>query len=126
MVAKKAVSKKPVMKKSASDSSPPKATGKAVSGAETRRMYKENIQYFGGMIDSAMDIGSDSSSPKLRKQADALIEKYYYEGNHKRGSKGDPYAGVSQSTANALSREYNILMKVLIHYYLYLIKILDK
>ena len=111
-VSKQTASKKPAVKKSAKDVSPPKATGKAVSAAGVRKMERDNVNHFEGMIDHAMDIGSDSSSQRLRKQADTLIEKYYYEKDSKRaGPGGNPYAFVSQKTANALSRDYNILVK---------------
>jgi hypothetical protein len=110
---KKPVSKKPVMKKSAKDSSPPKATGKAVSGADTRRIKSENIKYYDGMLDSAGDILDYPAGHKLHKQAAALLGKYNYASKDRtRVAPGNnPYAGVSQRTANALSRDYNILMK---------------
>jgi hypothetical protein len=91
---KKPVSKKPVPT--------PKATGKAVSGAGVRTMNKENVKYYEGMLDSAGDILDYGEGHKLYKQAAKVLDTYYI---------GDRGQKPTQRQANALSRDYNILMK---------------
>lgn len=117
MVAKKKPTKK------ASDRTPPKATGKAVSASGVRSLYKDNIKYYDAMLDSAGDILDYPKGDKLHKQAAALLSKYNYAAKKKTqvavgknlktrvGDGMSPYSGVPQKTANALSRDYNILMK---------------
>jgi len=94
MVAKKAVSKKPVPT--------PKATGKAVSGAGIRTMNKENVKYYDAMLDSTGDVLDYGEGHKLYKKAANVIDTYYL---------GDRGQKPTQRQANALSRDYNILMK---------------
>ena len=115
-----ATPKKPVSKKSAPT---PKATGKAVSASGVRSLQKDNVKYYDAMLDSAGDVLDYPAGHRLRKQAEALLNKYNYAaksriqvasgGNQKKsvrpGQSG--YEGVSQKMANALSRDYNILMK---------------
>jgi hypothetical protein len=106
-----AAKKKPTKK--VSDRTPPKATGKAVSASGVRSMYKDNIKYYDAMLDSVGDILDYPKGDKLHKQAATLLGKYNYASKDRtRVAPGNnPYAGVSQGTANALSRDYNRLMK---------------
>ena len=110
-------------KKSSSGKAVPVATGKAKSAAAVRQMGRKNIEDYDAMLDSAGDILDYPKGDKLHKQAAALLNKYNYAAKKKTqvaGGKnlktrvGDgmsPYSGVPQKTANALSRDYNILMK---------------
>ena len=110
-------------KKSSSGKAVPVATGKAKSAAGVRKMERSNIKDYDAMLDSAGDILDYPKGDKLHKQAAALLNKYNYAAKKKTqvaGGKnlktrvGDgmsPYSGVPQKTANALSRDYNILMK---------------
>ena len=94
-----ATPKKPVSKKSAPT---PKATGKAVSSAGVRSLQKDNVKYYDAMLDSTGDILDYPEGHRLYKQAAKIIDTYHIN---------DPKQKVSQRQANALSREYNILMK---------------
>lgn len=89
-------------KKSSSKKPLPVATGKAKSAAGVRKMGRENIQYYEAMLDSVGDILDYPEESKLYKKADKIIETYHIN---------DPKQKVSQNMANALSREFNILMK---------------
>lgn len=106
-----ATPKKPVSKKSAPT---PKATGKAVSASKTRSVEKDNVKYYDSMLDSAGDVLDYPAGHRLRKQAEVLLNKYNYASSSRTrvaNTGKNPYANVSQKTANALSRDYNILMK---------------
>ena len=110
-------------KKSSSGKAVPVATGKAKSAAGVRKMERSNVEGYEAMLDSAGDILDYPKGDKLYKQASALLEKYNYAAKKKtqvaigknlktKVSYGmGPYSGVPQKTANALSRDYNILMK---------------
>jgi hypothetical protein len=102
-----ATPKKPVSKKSVPT---PKATGKAVSASGVRSMEKNNIKDYEAMLDSAGDILDYPTGHRLYKQAAGLLNKYD-KPNRKAPTGTSPYSGVSGRTANALSRDYNILMK---------------
>ena len=110
-------------KKKPTSKTPPKATGKAVSASGVRKMERSNIKDYDAMLDSAGDILDYPKGDKLHKQAAALLNKYNYAAKKKTqvavgknlktrvGDGMSPYSGVPQKTANALSRDYNILMK---------------
>jgi hypothetical protein len=94
-----ATPKKPVSKKSVPT---PKATGKAVSAAKVRNMNQENVKYYDAMLDSTGDVLDYGEGHKLYKKAANVIDTYYI---------GDRGQKPTQRQANALSRDYNILMK---------------